>query len=137
MQELADTAAKWLGDALYSAAAYAKPAHDHDVFIVLTHIPPFEEVCLYGGKRSNKDYLPFYSCKATGDVLLAFAKEYPTINIIVLCGHTHSAAEYQPLPNLLVKCGKSEYYRPKIQEILEFGKNNEYTRKAKVSQTEV
>ena len=74
-------------------------------------------------------WLPFYSCKATGDVLLKFANEHPEIKVLVLCGHTHSAAEYQPLPNLLVKCGGSEYYHPKINEILEFDINNEFINK--------
>ena len=122
MQELADRDANQLKEKLWNNIQNTHSERDHDLFIVLTHIPPFPEVCKYNGRYTKKEWLPFFSCKATGDVLLEFAKENPGINILVLCGHTHSAAQYQALPNLLVKCGGSEYYKPKIQKI--FNKNN-------------
>lgn len=125
MQKLADEDAKELEWKLYDNVQNTHPERDHDLFIVLTHVPPFPEVCKYNRSNSGDEWLPFYSCKATGDVLLKFAKENPDINMLVLCGHTHSAASYQALPNLLVKCGESEYHYPKIQELLEFDINNE------------
>lgn len=87
--------------------------------IVLTHVPPFPEVCLYRGKQSDDDFLPFYSSKATGDVIMEFAKLYPKIDLLVLCGHTHGKAEWSPLKNLVVKCGEAHYGNPDIQEIIE------------------
>lgn len=91
--------------------------------IILTHIPPFEECCLYGGKRSGKDYLPFYSSKLMGDKLSILAETYKNTNFLVLCGHTHSKAIYQPLPNLTVRVGEAEYTEPRINmlEIKEDG----------------
>lgn len=88
--------------------------------IVLTHVPPFKEVCLYRGKVSNDDFLPFYSSKVVGDVLMQVASNHPSITFLVLCGHTHGQAEYHPLTNLTVKVGKAEYYTPSIQEIFTF-----------------
>jgi predicted MPP superfamily phosphohydrolase len=129
MQELADKDAHQLWCTMENAIQNTHPERDHDLFVVLTHIPPFPEVCKYNRSNTDKAWLPFYSCKATGDVLLKFANEHPEIKVLVLCGHTHSAAEYQPLPNLLVKCGGSEYYHPKINEILEFDINNEFINK--------
>lgn len=87
--------------------------------IVLTHVPPFEECCLWQGKRTGKDFLPFYASYVTGHVLRTFAKKYPEINFLVLCGHTHCKAEYQAEPNLLVKTGGAEYNGPEIQELID------------------
>lgn len=41
------------------------------------------------------------------------------IKLLVLCGHTHSEALYNPLPNLVVRAGKSEYYLPQISDVIE------------------
>ena len=38
--------------------------------LVLTHVPPFREACWHEGRISGDDYLPYFACKATGDVLL-------------------------------------------------------------------
>lgn len=86
--------------------------------IVLTHVPPFKEACLHNGKISDEGWLPYFSSKVMGDVLVQFANDNPSLDFLVLCGHTHSNAHYQPLANLTVKTGKAEYYRPVIQEII-------------------
>lgn len=59
-----------------------------------------------------------FSSKAIGDVLMLFANDNPSIDFLVLCGHTHSDAKYQPRTNLIVKVGKAEYYKPVMQEII-------------------
>jgi len=74
---------------------------------------------MYRGKVSDNDFLPFYSAKATGDVLLAAAKKNPDIQFQLYCGHTHGQAFYQPLDNLVGKTGKAEYSAPEIQEVIE------------------
>lgn len=86
--------------------------------IVLTHVPPFREACLHNGKASQEFWLPFFSSKATGNVLTKVAKMYIDIQFLVLCGHTHSEAEFKPLPNLIVKTGGAEYYQPIVQELI-------------------
>jgi Icc protein len=83
--------------------------------LVLTHVPPFREACWHEGRISGDDYLPYFACKATGDVLLEAALHRPERLVTVLCGHTHSAGEYRPLPNLRVITGAAEYGRPLIQ----------------------
>jgi predicted MPP superfamily phosphohydrolase len=114
MQELADQDAKALHDNLTATLNEHHPIK----IIVLTHVPPFKEACLYAGKISDDDYLPFFGSKATGDVLLEVANKNPNVDFLVLCGHTHGEAHYQPLGNLEVKVGGAEYYQPKVQEIL-------------------
>lgn len=113
MQHLAEHDAEQLRLQLIGAAA-RKP----EKIIVLTHIPPFKEVCLHAGKISNDDWLPYFSSEATGEVLRDVCMTYSDINFLVFCGHTHGKAEYNPLPNLLVEAGHAEYQKPEIQKII-------------------
>lgn len=87
--------------------------------LVLVHVPPFREACWHQGRISDDDWLPYFTCKAVGDVLLAEASRHPDRRLVVLCGHTHSAGEFQPMPNLRVITGGSEYGHPVVQPLLE------------------
>mmetsp|Transcript_29521 Transcript_29521/g.40563 ORF Transcript_29521/g.40563 Transcript_29521/m.40563 type:complete len:268 (+) Transcript_29521:600-1403(+) len=113
MQLLADNDAKQLDISLRDAIINLKPAK----VLVIIHVPPFRETSMHEGKISNDDFLPFFSSKVTGDVLLKVAAENEGIEFIVLCGHTHSSAFWQPLRNLTVKAGAAIYCKPNIQEI--------------------
>ena len=62
--------------------------------------------------------MPYFSSKVIGDVLSAIAQQNSEIEFLVLCGHTHSDASYQPLKNLTVKAGRAEYGRPELQEVI-------------------
>ena len=84
---------------------------------VATHIPPFQENALYNGKQSDDDWMPHFSSKLMGDMLLEVAENNPDKNIITLCGHSHGEAFYQPLPNLQTYTGKAEYRFPKVNKI--------------------
>ena len=113
MQKWADYDARRLHRDLQTAASTGAVR-----IIVITHVPPFKENCLYQGKVSNDDYLPYFGSKATGDVLLQFSEDHPSINITTLCGHTHSHSHFQPLPNLEIKSGHADYGKPEVQEII-------------------
>lgn len=86
--------------------------------IVATHVPPFREACWHRGKTSDDDWLPFFACKAVGDVLNAAMLQHPDKTMLVLCGHTHSPGEASILPNLTVYTGAAEYQKPIIQRVL-------------------
>lgn len=86
--------------------------------VIATHVPPFPECCLHKGKQSDPNWLPYFASKAIGDVILNFAKINPEINILVLCGHTHSKSCFNPLKNLKIKSGAAQYYQPELQEIV-------------------
>ena len=75
--------------------------------VVLTHVPPFREVCWHEGKISDDAWLPFFSCKAVGDALVE-AMSASDREMTVLCGHTHGGGEAQILPNLRVLTGGRE-----------------------------
>jgi 3',5'-cyclic AMP phosphodiesterase CpdA len=87
--------------------------------VVLMHVPPFRETSWHEGRISSDDYLPFFACKAAGDVLLEALRGRPDRQATVLCGHTHSPGEARPLPNLLVRTGAAVYRRPALQGILD------------------
>lgn len=86
---------------------------------MLNHVPPFKEACWHQGQLSGDDWLPFFSCKAVGDVLQDAMKQHSDVAMTVLCGHTHSAGACQILPNLKVTTGCTEYGAPQVQQIVE------------------
>ena len=92
---------------------------DNPKVIVATHVPPFCEAAWHEGRPSSDDFLPFFACKAVGDVLLEAARSHPKCQILVLCGHTHDGGELQVLENLRVVTGPAEYGKPEIQQIIE------------------
>lgn len=86
---------------------------------VASHVPPFQESCWHEGKTAtdDNDYLPHFTCKAVGDVLLALAEEHPSKKITVLCGHTHGGGEAIMRSNLQVITAGAEYGHPTIARI--------------------
>ncbi|MCA9476638.1 MAG: hypothetical protein KC563_12660, partial [Nitrospira sp.] len=82
-------------------------------------VPPFKEACWYEGKTGNNDWLPYFTCKAVGEVLLEMAQRHASCQVIVLCGHTHHAGSVQILPNLKVLTGSAEYGQPRIEHIFQ------------------
>ena len=86
--------------------------------VVVTHVPPFREACWHAGQVSGDDWLPYFTCKAVGDVLLEAARARPDRRITVLCGHTHGAGVAAVLPNLTVHTGGAEYGAPEVQPAL-------------------
>ncbi len=86
--------------------------------VLVTHVPPFREACLYEGEVSDDHHLPHFACRALGESLLQIMSEFPDGHLTVLCGHTHGRAHVEVAPNLIVKTGGAEYGSPAIQEIL-------------------
>lgn len=112
LNRLGDEAAAHFGITLPAALQ----RHDH--VIALTHVPPFREATWHEGRISDDDWLPYFSCKAVGDVLRAVMLENPHRRLSIYCGHTHGAGVCQILPNLTVYTGGAEYGAPCIQEII-------------------
>ena len=81
------------------------------VFLV-THVPPLREACWYNGQLSDDEWAPHFTCKAMGDTILSVMPQYPDRQLIVLCGHTHSAGEARPLPNIQILTGGAVYGQP-------------------------
>ncbi len=92
---------------------------DAEQIVVLTHVPPFEGACWHEGRISGPKWLPHFTCKATGDVLLSWARAHPDCDVVVLCGHTHGQGQHEALPNLRVWTGGADYGRPGVAGLLE------------------
>jgi len=103
--------------AIQEPLQHALNSYQHLIF--LTHVPPFKEACWYQGKIGEDDWLPFFTCKAVGDVLYEVMQEQQKCQLTVLCGHTHHAGVAQILPNLRVLTGSAEYGAPQVQQVLE------------------
>lgn len=88
--------------------------------VVLTHVPPFLEAAWYNGQYCDSDWLPFFSCKAVGDILTKIMQKHQDKRMTVLCGHTHGGGTSQILPNLVALTGQARYGHPVIQEIFEW-----------------
>jgi predicted MPP superfamily phosphohydrolase len=116
MRKMADQAAEFLGDAATKALKNFKQV------IVVTHVPPFKEASTYRGKPANDSYLPFFSCKSTGEALVEVMSANPDRQMMVLCGHTHEGpGQHRILPNLTVVVGAATYGKPELQEPLMVG----------------
>lgn len=73
---------------------------------------------MHEGKISDNHWLPYFSSKVMGEILMQSAHQNLAIDFLVLCGHTHSEAIYQPIDNLIIEAGRAEYYQPEIQKII-------------------
>jgi len=111
-----------LGDesAEYITQIGAKALEVAQTLVIATHVPPFVEASLYDGRPSEPDFGPHFVNVALGHALLALAESHPGHDFVVLCGHTHHAANYSPLENLTVKVAAARYNAPSIAEILTF-----------------
>lgn len=97
----------------------ARALDNHEQVYVLTHVPPFREAAWHEGKESGENWLPYFACRAAGEVLREFMASYPQRKMTVLCGHTHSSGMCQVLTNLTVFTGAAEYRKPRLQRVIE------------------
>lgn len=119
MQQLAD------GDAVKLKLNLSQVKSHYKKIIVVTHVPPFAQASCYHGLANDANSLPFFSCKAIGDILYDFAGNNPHQQVLVLCGHTHFAKDYSPLQNLTVRVAAAKSGFPKIADIIKVGDCNE------------
>lgn len=114
LRELGDAAATRLAPKLQEAAELRRQV------VVVTHVPPFQEAAWHAGKQTSDDFLPWFACRAVGEVILACAKTHSDTRFTVLCGHTHGAGTFLPAPNVTVLTAGAEYGRPCIQALFRF-----------------
>lgn len=92
---------------------------DHEHVVVLTHVPPFRQAAWHQGRESDADWIPFFACKAAGEVLRRVMAEHPDRRLTVLCGHTHGQGRCRVTSNIDVITGSAEYGRPRLQDVIE------------------
>lgn len=90
-----------------------------DRILVVTHVPPFADAAWHEGSRSEVTFLPFFSCRSMGEMLVKKMEQHPEKEMLVLCGHTHSSGVFRPLPNLKVETGGAVYGSPALCGVVE------------------
>jgi predicted phosphohydrolase len=111
LRALGDESARALTRQLEMAVSFER-------ILVLTHVPPWREACWHEHRISDEDWLPFFTCKAVGDALVAFADEHPRTALDVLCGHTHGGGSARIRSNLAVTTGDATYGTPAIAQLV-------------------
>jgi len=114
LNRLGDESARCLATRLKEALA------EFPQVVLVTHVPPFAETAWYDGRRSDDQWLPFFSCGAVGEMLRQTMRDHPDRRLLVLCGHTHGRGECRILDNLRVLTGGVEGAVPAIQQVLSF-----------------
>lgn len=114
LRRMGDEAAGHLARVLPEALAV------HERVIVATHVPPFRKASWYEGENSGDAWLPFFCCRAVGNLLLDVAERFPEREVSVLCGHCHGTGETQVRDNLHVRTGGAEPCSPQVQCLVEF-----------------
>jgi predicted phosphohydrolase len=93
-----------------------KHGDEHCKLFILTHVPPYEDSAKYNMKPTDSNFLPLFTNIQLGKIIDKL-KDYPNIEVTVLCGHTHCYAHYQPAKNIVVIAQGAEYKYPKIEEL--------------------
>ena len=106
-----------LGDEAGAHLAATVPAAllERPNVLVVTHVPPYAEACWHEGRRSDDEWLPWFTCVAAGEALRTSLAERPAARALVVCGHTHGAGQVDVLPNLRVLTGGAVYGAPAPQ----------------------
>jgi len=103
LNKLGDKAANSIEDKLNKAVNMGNN------IIILTHVPPFKESAWYGGLPSGNEWLPWFTSKSFGDVIIKFSENYKDKRFLVLAGHTHGESDVFIKDNLRVITPESEY----------------------------
>jgi 3',5'-cyclic-AMP phosphodiesterase len=85
--------------------------------MLLTHVPPLREACWHQGAISDDEWSPHFTCLAVGNAILEVMAKWPSRQLTVLCGHTHSPGECRPLANVHILTGEARYGSPTVQRI--------------------
>ena len=114
------------------AARVARAAPDSEHLLVLTHVPPFPEACIYDDVQSEPAWLPWFTCIATGELLARVRARASRPEITVLCGHSHgigivSAAAEPEVRTGGWPTGVEGYGNPVVQATLELCRSSART----------
>lgn len=95
-----------------------KAFETHKKVFYVQHVSPFAETsCGPNRKMSDKDWMPHFCSRRTGEAILDVMKKQPAEKeLIVLCGHSHTLAWHKPMPNVYCYCGQARYHFPAVAE---------------------
>lgn len=105
MEELAQTAADHIRRNIIKA--FHGGANE---IILLTHVPPWKQLHLFGGEMSNESWMPYFTSKIMGRTITETMALFPDERLISLSGHTHHYAEFNPAENISAINGEFKHY---------------------------
>jgi len=114
LQKIADLDAQNMAKAAYRACQRPNVTK----VILASHVPPFEEACLYAGQKSTPSGLPFFASKIFGHYIMPIVENHPEIDFLWLCGHTHSGVTIERRDNFTVRVAEAQYYYPRIEALI-------------------
>jgi len=100
-------------------ATLVKALPRFDKILLMTHVPPWKEATWHEGAHSNDDWLPWFSCKAVGDVIVEEIAKHPGKKVTVLCGHTHGVGHAKINDQIEVFTGGAKYRSPEVQKLFD------------------
>jgi Icc-related predicted phosphoesterase len=99
-----------------------KAFENHDKVFYATHVSPFAECSRApDGSISDKDWMPTFCSKLTGEAVLSVMKKMPANKqLVILCGHSHTEWVHKPMSNVTCYCGGAGYGRPAISKFFDY-----------------
>ena len=104
----------------YLRGVLPKALEKYDRVTVATHVPPYPDAALYGGRRCGLQFLPHFCNVGAGRAIYDVAKDFRKKKVSVLCGHTHCGANLQFTSNITVLAGAAQPGHPGVQRVLNF-----------------
>lgn len=101
---------------LRSVLPYALTCHNR--VIIATHFPPALQAAVFAGKPCDWLRQPFFCNSALGNMLLRMSQQFPRQEVLVLCGHTHSATKARITSNLTIRSGAARPGFPSLGETI-------------------
>jgi predicted phosphohydrolase len=80
--------------------------------VFMTHAPPFAKASWHLGNHSEPGWLGIMTSGHMGVSIQHMSDTYKDLDIVVLCGHTHSSGEYNRGDRIKVLTGDAQYYNP-------------------------
>jgi len=114
-------ARRWSDEAVAVVIAQMTQAAADGVrrILVATHVPPWESAALYNDLPSEPQAAPWFVSVGMGEALEAWSLAHPTIDVTVLCGHTHGRARVTITPTLQCWTSGAIYGEPRVEEVCE------------------
>jgi Icc protein len=90
-----------------------------DRVAILTHVPPWPELTDdTPGTALGNFWLPYNVSAAAGDAISRAADWASHRSHSVFCGHTHVARSAWISSNVYGRCGKAQYGKPRVQDVI-------------------
>lgn len=100
-----------------------KAAQSYRRVFVVTHVPPWIDVCWSENGKLSRDcspeWLPWSVNVGLGMQIEALAEDFPEVQFRVLSGHTHGEGTFNVAWNVRAYSGKAKYGMPRLAKVFD------------------